>query len=175
MRTFPTILALALLILTNLTAGRLDIAVIQFPGEKTPEGLATAFAGVNLSEITNANRTITKEPCLQGGYVLYAQCMTATPGTTVRSATRIKDSRADIEGRLGSGSLSVAISLMEGVKAGLRSFEKKNYAGSGPLPAGVPRVLSIKQIHRKSSSVVKGQAGIEHSNLTTVVVAQYTP
>jgi len=165
MRTFPTILALALLTLTNLTAGRLDIAVIQFPGEKTPEGLATAFAGVNLSEITNANRTITKEPCLQGGYVLYAQSMTAT---------LIKDSRADLEGQLGSGSLSVAISLTEGVKAGLRSFEKKNYAGSGPLPAGVPHVLSIKQIHRKSSSVVKGQAGIERSNLTTVVVAQYT-
>jgi len=175
MRTFPVVLALVLLTLTNLTAGRLDVAVIQFPEEKTPEELAAAFASANLVELTNANRTVTKESYLKGGYVLYAQSLPATPGAAFSLSTRIKDARADIEGRLGSGSVSVAISLMEGVKAGLRNFEKKNYAGAGALPAGAPRVLSIRQISLKSPSVVKGQAKIERSTLTTVLVAQYTP
>jgi hypothetical protein len=166
---------LALLALTNLRAGRLDVAVIQFPEEKTPEELTAAFSGENLYEMTNSNRTMTKESYLKGGYVLFAQSLAATPGSSFSSATRIKDTRADIEGRLGSGRVTVNISIMEGIKAGLRSFTKKNYAGSGPLPSGVPRILSMKQIHGKTPSVLKGQAKIERYNYSTVVVAQYTP
>ncbi|MGB7793518.1 MAG: hypothetical protein WBL40_07780 [Terrimicrobiaceae bacterium] len=40
-------------------AGRLDVAVIQFPEEKTPAELQGALAEVNLFEMTNADRTRT--------------------------------------------------------------------------------------------------------------------
>jgi hypothetical protein len=56
------------------------------------------------------------------------------PGSQFSTSTRLKNSSADVEVNLGAGTISVAISLMEGVKAGLRSFQKKVYTGSGPLP-----------------------------------------
>jgi hypothetical protein len=175
MRNLLVFLAPFLLTLANLTAGRLQVAVIQFPEEKTPAELASAFAGQSLGTITNSNRTMTTESYLKGGYVLFAQSLAASPGMNFASATRIKDSRADIEGHLGSGRVSVTISLTEGVKAGLRNFEKKNYAGTGPFTAGEPSVIGIKQTSLKTPSVAKGQAKVERSILTTVVVAQYTP
>jgi hypothetical protein len=58
------------------------------------------------------------------------------PGSQFSTSTRLKNSSADVEVNLGAGTISVAISLMEGVKAGLRSFQKKVYTGSGPLPPG---------------------------------------
>ena len=175
MRKLIAVLAPFLLTMANLTAGRLAVAVIQFPEEKTLEELSTAFSAERLSEMTNANRTLTQEASLKGGYVLFAQSLAASPGSSINSATRIKDTRADIEGQLGSGRVSLTISLMEGIKAGLRSFQKKTYAGSGPLPAGAPRILSMKQIKGKAPSHVKGQTTMERYNLTIVVVAQYTP
>jgi len=175
MRKLLAILAPVVLTLSNLSAGRLDVAVIQFPEEKTPEELAVAFSGESLYEMTNSNRTMTKESYLKGGYVLFAQSLAATQGANFSTATRIKDTRADIEGRLGAGTVSVTISLMEGVKAGLRNFERKNYAGSGPLRSGVAQILSMKQTKITSPTVVKGQAKVDRSMMTTVVVAQYTP
>ncbi|MFZ4681216.1 MAG: hypothetical protein ACOYMS_01840 [Terrimicrobiaceae bacterium] len=175
MRKLLVFLAPLLLSLANLSAGRLDVAVIQFPEEKTFEELATAFSAESLYEMTNSNRTLTQDAYLKGGYVLFAQSLAASPGSGINSATRIKDTRADIEGQLGSGHVTLTISLMEGIKAGLRSFQKKTYSGSGPLPAGGPRILSMKQIKGKAPSNVKGQTSMERYNLTIVVVAQYTP
>ncbi len=175
MRKLLVVLAVSIFTLASLSAGRLDVAVIQFPEEKTSEELSAALASQRLSEMTNSNRTMTSESYLKGGYVLFAQSLAATPGSSINSATRIKDTRADIEGQLGSGRVNFTISLMEGIKAGLRSFEKKTYTGSGPLPAGAPRLLSMKQVKGKAPAVIKGQTSIERYNLTTVVVAQYTP
>lgn len=175
MRNTLAILAIALISLTNLTAGRLDVAVIQFPEEKTVDELNAAFASQSLYEMTNSNRTMTKESYLKGGYVLFAQSLPASPGGSFSTATRIKDTRADIEGSLGRGRISVTIRLMEGIKAGLRQFEKTTYTGSGPLPSSAPSVISLKQTRGKAPSVIKGDTTVKRYGLTTVIVAQYTP
>ncbi len=161
--------------LASLSAGRLDIAVVQFPEIKTPGELDAALAGVSLSEITNSNRTMTTESYLKGGYVLFAQSLTVAQGSAFSSVTRIKDQRADVQGRLSGGTLHLSIELIEGVKAGLRSFQNKLYSGSAALPSGVPRVLSIRRIHGKAPKVVKGQAKMETYELTTATIAQFTP
>jgi len=175
MRTLLAVFIPALLALSPLPAGQLDVAVIQFPEEKTPEELNAAFSGQSLAEITNSNRTMTKEAYLKGGYVLFTQSLPVGRGTGFKSSTRIKDARADVDGWLGGGDLDVTITLMEGVEAGLRSFQKTNYRGRGPLATGSPRVLSMKQVKGKAPSVVKGKTKIDRYMYTTVVVAQYTP
>ncbi len=159
----------------TLVAGRLDVAIIQFPEEKTPAELDSTLAKVNLFEITNADRTRTTQPYLKGGYVLFAQRLPASPGSRFATATRLKNASAEVEGQLGAGSVSVSITLMEGVKAGLRTFQKKVYSGSGALPPGSPRVLGVRQIRGRFPSIVKGQTKMESYNQTTVIIAQYAP
>jgi len=161
--------------LATLIAGRLDVAVIQFPEEKAPTELESALAKVDLFEMTNADRTRTTHPYLKGGYVLFAQRFPASLGSSFSTVTRLKNASADVEGHLGGGSISVSISLMEGVRAGLRTFQKKVYTGSGPLPPGSSHVLGVRQIRGRSPSVVKGQTKMESYFLTIVVVAQYVP
>lgn len=175
MRTFLLCLLALSATLAASSAGRLDVAVVQFPEAKTPEELNAALANVNLFEMTNSNRTMTKEPYLKGGYVLFAQSLTVAPGSSFANVCRIRDQRADVQGRLGNGQLTLSIELMEGVKAGLRSFQNKLYSGSAPLSAGAPRVLSIRRIKGKAPHVVKGQAKMESYDLSTAVIAQYTP
>jgi len=175
MRTLLVCLLAVSASLANLTAGRLDVAVIQFPEEKSPEELNAALANVSLFEMTNSNRTMTTESYLKGGYVLFTQSLSVTPGSEFASVTRIKDERADVQGRYAGGSLTLSIELMEGVKAGLRSFQNKLYSGSASLPGGAPSVLSIRRIKGKAPHVIKGQTKIEKYDLTTAVIAQYTP
>ena len=161
--------------LAPLSAGRLDIAVIQFPETKTAGELNAALAGQSLFEITNSNRTMTKESYLKGGYVLFAQSLTVNRGSAFSSVTRIKNERADVQGTLSANTLSLSIELMEGVKAGLRSFQNKLYSGSAALPSGAPSVLSIRTIRGKAPKVNKGIAKMETYELTTATIAQYTP
>jgi hypothetical protein len=159
----------------TLVAGRLDIAIIQFPEEKAPAELENALAKVSISEMTSADRTRTTQPYLKGGYVLFAQRLQASPGSSFWTATRLKNASAEVQGHLEAGSVSVSISLVEGVKAGLRTFQKKVYTGSGPLPPGSPRLLGVRQIHGRFPSTVKGQTRMQSYHQTTVVVAQYAP
>ena len=63
---------------------------------------------------------------------------------------------------------------MEGVKAGLRSFQKKVYTGSGPLPPGSPDAPGVRQLKGRFPNVAKGQTKMESYFLTTVVLGQYT-
>jgi len=106
--------------------------------------------------------------------VLFAQRLFALPGSQFSTSTRLKNSGADVEVNLGAGTISVAISLVEGVKAGLRSFQKKVYTGSGPLPPGSPHVLGVRQLKGRFPNFVKGQTKMESYFLTTVVLGQYT-
>jgi hypothetical protein len=161
--------------LTTLIAGRLDLAVIQFPEEKAPAELEKALANVNLFEMTNADRTRTTHPYLKGGYVLFAQRLPAAPGTSFSTSTRLKNASADVDGHLRTDSISLSISLMEGVKAGLRTFQKKVYTGSGPLPPGSPHLLGVRQVRGRSTNVVKGQTKMEGYFRTTIVAAHYAP
>jgi hypothetical protein len=87
--------------------------------------LQSAFATVNLFEITNADRTRTANPYLKSGNVLFA------PGSGFSTSTRLKNSSADVTGRLDHSSIALSISLMEGIKAGLGTFQKKVHTGAG--------------------------------------------
>ncbi len=160
--------------LATVMAGQLDVAVVQFPEEKTPAELENALAKMDLFEMTNADRTRTAHSYLKGGYVLFAQRLSASPGSTFSTFTQLKNASGDLEGHMSAGTISVSISLMEGVKAGLRTFQKKVYTGSGPLPPGSPHVLGVRQIKGRSPNVLKGQTKMESHFLTTVVLAQYT-
>jgi len=159
----------------TLLAGQLDVAVIRFPEQKNPAELQSAFATVDLFELTDADRTRSSNAYLKGGYVLFAQRLRAEPGSSFSTATRLKNSSASVTGRLDHTVTTLSISLVEGIKAGLRVFGKKVYTVSGPLPPGAPHVLGVRQVRGRSSSVVKEQTRIQSYFLTTVVVAQYAP
>jgi hypothetical protein len=161
--------------LITLFAGQLDVAVIQFPEQKSPAELQSAFARVNLFELTDADRTQTANAYLRGGYVLFAQRFRAVPGSSFSTSTRLKNASAQVTGRLNHASLALSIALTEGIKAGLRGFQKKVYTGSGPLPAGPARVLGVRQMRGRSPNFVKDQTRMRSYFLTTVVVAQYAP
>lgn len=173
MRKLLTALALVLAA-TPVFAGRLDIAVIQFGSERTPEELAAALSRSNLSEITNSDRTITSENELKAGNVLFAQSFVASPGARFATSTRLGNQRADVEGQLGSGRVSVNIDIIEGVKLGLRNYATSNYNGSGPVSAA-PQIISMKQTRIKGPQVEKGQTKMRTLYLTTILVAQYQP
>ena len=174
MRTILVNLLTACFGTAALLAGRLDVAVVQFPEKKAPAELEQALVNANLFEMTNADRTRTAHPYLKGGSVLFAQRLFALPGSQSSTSTRLKNSSADVVVNLGAGTISVDISLMEGVKAGLRSFQKKVYTGSGRLPPGSPHVLGVRQLKGRFPNVVKGQTKMESYFLTTVVLGQYT-
>lgn len=169
-------LSLSLLVFTlaSAFAGRLDIAIVQFPDPKTPEQLNAALAGTNLFEMTNSSRTMSKESDLKGGTVIFAQSL-QTAGGAFGSSTRLSNQRADVSGTLNGSAVSVKVEIIEGVKAGLRSFENKVYTGSGSLTGSSPQILSMRIIKGKAPSVVKGQAKVVTYELSTAVIAQYTP
>jgi len=174
MRNF---LSLVLLVLTlaSASAGRLDVAVVQFPDPKTLEQLNAALSGTSLFELTNSNRTMTGEADLKGGTVIFAQSITTGANGGFGSSTRLGDKRADVSGTLSGGSVSVKIEIIEGVKAGLRSFQNKIFSGNGSLSGGSPQVLSMRIIRGKAPSVTKGQAKMVSYELSTAVIAQYVP
>ncbi|HEU4679935.1 MAG TPA: hypothetical protein VFS35_10470 [Terrimicrobiaceae bacterium] len=173
MRTMLVNLLAACSCVATLWGGWLDVAVVQFPEEKSLTELNQALDKVDLFEMTNADRTRSAHPYLKGGSVLFAQRLFASPEVGFATLTRLKNASADVEGRLGAGNISVSISLMEGIRVGLRSFQKKVYTGSGPLPVGSPRVLGIRQVRGRSANVVKGQTKMESYFLTTVLLGQY--
>lgn len=161
--------------LSILVAGQLDLAVVQFPEEKTVADLEIAVANVDLFEMTGADRTRTSHPYLKGGSVLFAQRLSLSPSSTFMTVTRLRNASAHVDGYLRAGKVSVSISLIEGVKAGLRTFQKKSYSGAGALPPGAAHVLGLRQFKGQSATVIKGQAKMESYLLTTVVMAQYHP
>ena len=151
-------------------ATQLDLAVVQFPEVKTGAELNTALAGLNLAEITNADRTITSIPYLQGGRVLF--CQSAPSTATLNSSTRLENSRAEVTGEYKNNSLQVEIRLSEGVDAGLRRFSSRLYSGSAPLSTGSPRVLAVRTITGKTNSVSKGKAEVKETVTCHVILAQ---
>jgi hypothetical protein len=112
------------------------------------------LAKVNLAEITNSNRTMTKERALQNGSVLFAQ---STAASNLVSSTRLENLRADVLGSYKNGRLEVQITLSEGVDSGLRNFTKRSYQGAAELPLGSTRVISLRLITTKKTAAEKGR------------------
>ena len=151
-------------------ATQLDLAVVQFPEVKTAADLNVALAGLNLAEITNADRTITSVPYLKGGTVLFTQSLPST--ASLNSSTRLGNSRAEVTGAFQNNSLQVEIRLSEGVDAGLRRFSNRVYNGTAPLSTGAPRVVSVRTIRGKTNSVSKDKAEVKETVTCHVILAQ---
>lgn len=151
------------------SAAEIDLALIQFPEPKTAEILNEALAKVDLAEITNSNRTITKERALQGGVVLFAQSLDSS---SLDSSTRLGDTRADVAGTYKNGRLNIQITISEGVDAGLRSFTKRSFQGLADLPSGATRVISLRKILRKIATAEKGRSEVRESESTTALIAR---
>jgi hypothetical protein len=164
-----------LLSVVPLLAGQLDVAVIQFSSLRDQGELAAALGRITLAEITDADRTRTKEVALQGGSVLFAQSFPASPGDAFTTSTRLGNTRADVKGRLGSGSLSVQIDLIDGVQAGLRNFQTRTYSGNAPLPSRTASLISIRERRIKSPQLVRGEGKVETATQMIIVAAQYRP
>ena len=151
------------------SASEIDLALIQFPEPKIAESLNEALKKVDLSAITNSDRTMTKEPALQFGTVLFTQ---QTDSSNLTTSTRLRDVRADVSGSYKNGQLDVLITISEGVDAGLRSFTKRVFQGSADLPLGSTRVLSLRQIKRKSTVGEKGRSEVRETESTTALIAR---
>lgn len=152
------------------SAGQLDLALVQFPEVKTAAELNAALATVNLAEMTNADRTVTKVPYLQGGKVLFFQ--SAPTAGQIISSTRLGNARADVEGSFKNHFLQLEIRLSEGVDAGLRRFSTRTYSGSAPLLLGAPRVVAVRTIVGKKNSVSKGKSEVKETMSCHVILAQ---
>jgi len=150
-------------------AAQLDIAIIRFPEPKTVEQLNADLAGQSLAEITNADRTVTSVAGLKGGTVLYSASL---PAGSPATSTRLGNSRADTEFALKNGSLTVQVTLSEGVDAGLRKFSSRTYQGAAPLPAGSPRVIALRTIASKTKSVTKDKSEVRDTTTTHALIAQ---
>jgi hypothetical protein len=151
------------------SASEIDLAVIQFPEPKTAELLNEALKKVDLSAITNSDRTMTKEPALQYGTVLFIQ---STNSANLNSSTRLRNVRADVSGAYNKGRIDVQITISEGSEVGLSSFNKRVFRGSDALPPGATRVISLRQIKRKSTVGEKGRLDIREKESTIALIAR---
>jgi hypothetical protein len=175
----PTILFAAVLslLVAPLTAqaGRLDIAVMQFTDKRDPEAMAAALREIDLVKITDSDRTETSVPALRGGWVVFTQSIGVNPGGQFASSTRLTNQRADVSGSLNGSNLSVKISILEGVKVGLRKYTENTYEGSGSVAGGVPQLVGIRQTKNKTQTAIKGRTTITYMNFTTIIAARYVP
>jgi hypothetical protein len=151
-------------------SAQLDVALVQFPEVKTAEELNTALEGAILSDMTNSNRLITRNPILNGGVVLFAQSL--SPTASLQTSTRLEAARVDLVGTLQNNSLNVEIRISEGVQGGLHRFVSRSFAGSAPLSAGTARVLSLRTIKGKTNSVSKGKSEVKESITCHAIIAQ---
>jgi hypothetical protein len=154
----------------GLFAAQLDLAVVEFPEPKTVEQLAAALPKCQLSDLTNSDRTVTKNPDLESGYVLFSQSFPASP--EVQSTTRMKSSRVEVSSRLQNGMLQVQITLSEGNDSGLHLFTKRVYQGQAPFKPGSPQVISLRQFTAKSKIFSKNHSDFKETTSSIAILAQ---
>ncbi len=162
--------------LSNVLAGRLDFAVVQFAALLEQQELASALQKENLADLIVGDRLQSRQSLLQGGLVLFAQSLSvASANTNVSSITRIGNQEASVEGALRGRSIELKVSLAEGVDAPLRRFSRQVHSGSGTLQAGAPQILGFRQIESRTPTVVKGKSKIITQLTTNLLVYQYRP
>jgi hypothetical protein len=172
-RSFAAAFAAVLITSTATFAATLDLAIIQLNGLAEVEELNAALQGENLAKATVGDRFQVKDSRLKGVPVLFAQTLGVNPGSAFSSSTRIGGQRAEVEGRIGANELQATIALSEGMEAHLRRFSRSVYQGKGPLVAGPPRVLGLRQVDLRQPSTTKGRAKMTTTQLTIVLIYQY--
>jgi hypothetical protein len=105
--------------------------------------------------------------------VLFAQRLQVSPPSTFSMAMRLQNRAQNCGGRFEAGRVSINIFLMEGVKAGLRTFQRRLYTRSGALPHGSPRLLSDSPDERPLLKRSKATQSLESYRLTAILVAEY--
>jgi len=153
-------------------AGRLDVAVIQFTDKREPATIAEALHGVDLATITDSDRTETKVPGLVSGWVIFTQSLNVPSGGKFASTTRLTDQRADITGSLNGTNLSVEVTILQGVKIGLRKHKQNTYSGAGSVAGGVPQLIGIT---RSTGKTANSRGRIISYDYTTIIAAVYRP
>jgi len=175
----PTLLFAAVVSFLSVTlaahAGRLDLAVIQYTDARDLDAIAQALQGVDLMKITDSDRVESNLPALHAGWVVFNQSLAVAAGSNFANSTRLGNQRADVSGTVSGSNVSVEITILEGVKVGLRKYRQSNYAGSGSVAGGVPRIIAIRQSKGKTQTAIKGRATIQEYNYTTLIVARYVP
>lgn len=156
-------------------AGQLTIAVMQFSDDREPSVISQSLASVDLAAITDSDRTETNETGVRGGWVIFAQTLNVNPGGSFASSTRLGNQRADVSGSLNGSNLNVRITILEGVKVGLRKHRENTYEAAGSVAGGVPQLVGLRQSKGKTQTAIKGRSKIELVNFTTVIAAKYTP
>jgi len=174
MRTHVLSAALAALFLAPLAAqaGRLDIAVIQFTDKRDPAIIAEGLRSVDLAKVTDSDRTETNVAGLRAGWVVFSQSMAVSPGNSFSTSTRLTNQRADVTGSLNGSKLSVQITILEGVKIGLRKYRQSSYSGSGSVAGGGPQLISVT---RSTGKTANSRGRISSYDFTTIIAASYTP
>ncbi len=158
---------------SSASAGRLDIAVIQYGDARDANEQAAAFAGENLFKITDSDSVESSESAIRGGKVVFAQSLVIAPGSSFANSTRLASSRADVSGTFSGSNVQVEITVQEGVNIGLRKFKSSSYAASGALSGGQASIIGIKASKGKTASAVKGQQKVVSTSFSTLIVAQY--
>jgi hypothetical protein len=156
--------------LITLIAGQLDVAVIQFPEQ---ESLAETSKRFRASEPLRADRRRSdtkRQRYLRGRLCFLGERFSAMPDSSFSASTRLKKASAKVTGRWDYASLALLISLTDGIKAGLRAFQKKSTQAPVRFRLGLP-VLGVRQVRGRSPNVVKDQTRMQSYFLTTVVVA----
>jgi hypothetical protein len=176
MRPILLLAAALSLVLAPFTAqaGRLDLAVMQFSDARDAAAMDQAVKEVDLMKVTDSDRTETIVPAIRGGWVLFTQSIGVGSGAFANS-TRLGNQRADVSGTLNGSNLSVRISILEGVKVGLRKHRENVYEANGSVAGGVPQIVGIRQSTGKTQTAIKGRATITSYNYTTIIVARYQP
>lgn len=176
MRLTVLFAALATLLLTSLPAqaGRLDLVVLQFSDARDLDAVSAALREVDLLKISDSDRTETSVPALRGGWVVFTQSI-GIGGGAFGNSTRLSNERADVSGSLNGTNLSVQITILEGVKVGLRQYTERTYQGSGSVAGGYPQIVGVRQSKGKTQEAIKGRSKIVETNFTTLVIARYRP
>jgi len=151
-------------------AAQLDLAVVEFPQTKTVEQLASALTKCHLADLTNSDRTVTKNPDLADGYVLFSQSIPAAPD--IQSSTRIKSTRVEVSSRLQNGMLQVQITLSEGKDSGLHLFTQRIFQGQARFQPGTPQVISLRKFTAKSKIFSKNRSDFKETTTTIAIFAQ---
>ncbi len=162
------------LIPASASAGRLDIAVIQYADARDQAEVAAAFAKADLFKITDSDKVESREKAIRGGKVVFAQSLAISPGSSFANSTRLGNQRADVSGSFSGNQVQVEISVQEGVDIGLRKFRRSEYSADGSLSGNAASIIAVKASSGRTATAVKGQQKVVNYNYSTLVVAQYT-
>ena len=172
----PLALLTALLVtLLPVSAGTLDLAVVQLTGLVAEEDVNQALEGQNLREAAFGDRFEIRDQSFRGSPVLFSQTLGVRLGDRFLSSMRVGGQRAEVEGQISANQLKAQVVISEGVQKPLRRFSQMAYRGQGRLVTGPARVLSLRQVDVRQPSVVRGQARVASEQFTIALLYQYRP